>query len=177
MDILTFNCPIFILQMYQHEILKPSILNKIECMQTSISRVENGHEVSDLQKTDWYMESSIKREYFDIVSPFLSTVLQEAMTMLNFNDWSYSNFWFQQYGRNNNHIWHRHPETTMNCVYYVELPNGTPQTLFRDPLNNNNVFTVNAKEGDIVLFPSMLEHCSPPNQSDCRKTVIVANIK
>jgi ectoine hydroxylase-related dioxygenase (phytanoyl-CoA dioxygenase family) len=37
-------------------------------------------------------------------------------------------------------------------------------------------FQIDVKEGDYVVFPSMLKHCSKPNETQERKTIIALNI-
>lgn len=81
--------------------------------------------------------------------------------------------WFQQYRKNDTHGWHVHGDCNMASIYYVELPQGTPNTIFS---MFGKKFSLNAGEGHIVTFPSMFSHCSPPNLTSNRKTIISFNM-
>jgi hypothetical protein len=61
-------------------------------------------------------------------------------------------------------------------VYYLELPTDGPKTVFKNPFNSEEIIYPDVKEGDILTFPSILEHCSPSNNSTHRKTIISFNI-
>ena len=52
--------------------------------------------------------------------------------------------------------------------------------IFKNDLRRNNIkrkITVDAKEGDIVIFPSFINHRAPKMQSDTRKTIISFNLQ
>ena len=82
-----------------------------------------------------------------------------------------SHIWYQQYAKNGFHSWHKHNDVFSN-VYYVDLPEDSSKTSFRF---RGEEFEVDVEEGQILTFPSYLEHCSKPNLSDKIKTVIAFN--
>ena len=43
--------------------------------------------------------------------------------------------------------------------------------------NINKKITIDAKEGDIVIFPSFIIHRAPKVQSDTRKTIVSFNLE
>ena len=86
---------------------------------------------------------------------------------------TYNQVWYQQYKKGDYHGWHRHPNNTFSNVYYVSLPKNSASTSFR---YSGKEFEINVKEGQILTFPSYLEHCSKPNPSDQIKTVISFNL-
>ena len=60
-------------------------------------------------------------------------------------------------------------------MYYLEFPPGSPSTEILD--HNDNLHIVDAKEGDIIIFPSVLVHRAPPVKHQLRKTIISFNIE
>jgi hypothetical protein len=79
----------------------------------------------------------------------------------------------QQYYKKDTHDWHNH-NCSWSAVYYVELSKDSPRTQLIEPYSSN-IITPNVNEGDILIMPGNVEHCSPPNQSDNRKTIISFN--
>ena len=84
--------------------------------------------------------------------------------------------WYQQYTKNNTHGWHIHGENYTG-VYYLEFPKGSSKTELIDQYNIRKKITVNAKEGDIVIFPSFIIHRAPKIINDIRKTIISFNLQ
>jgi ectoine hydroxylase-related dioxygenase (phytanoyl-CoA dioxygenase family) len=83
------------------------------------------------------------------------------------------NYWFQQYKRNDYHSWHIHENGLFSCVYYVDMPNEAPKTTFNILGNETEV---SVSEGQVLVFPSYLLHCSKPNKNIKTKTIISFNI-
>ena len=81
--------------------------------------------------------------------------------------------WFQQYTKGDTHGWHVHGEN-FTGVYYLELGQTSPKTELIEPLSKRKI-TVEASEGDVVIFPSVYIHRAPKVQSDERKTIISFN--
>jgi ectoine hydroxylase-related dioxygenase (phytanoyl-CoA dioxygenase family) len=100
--------------------------------------------------------------------------MQKIVKKLNTKNWLMHNMWFQQYNKNSHHTWHTHPSVQFSSVYYLELPDTNVSTEFKD-IVNNNIFKVDVKEGDLLVFPSSLLHRSPKNKSNKRKSVISFN--
>ena len=51
-------------------------------------------------------------------------------------------------------------------VYYLQFPKGATKTQL---VNEQKIFEVDAKEGDIVIFPSFIIHRSPKITEDVEK--------
>ena len=60
-------------------------------------------------------------------------------------------------------------------MYYVDLPEGTPQTEILNPFTQNDVQTLEVKEGDVIMFPSYVIHQAPTNKGVDTKTIISWN--
>jgi hypothetical protein len=159
-----------IFRLEQHEILKPLILK-------SINDFEPGsiHNKDDLiSKTDWVISPDVERKYFDYLKPFIDTVYFDYVKTMGADRLHVGNFWFQQYTEHGTHGLHCHPGAHFSNIYYLELPEGTPQTEFINPYNSE-VFNFDVREGDVLMFPAYYPHRSPLIVGDKRKTVIVFN--
>lgn len=81
--------------------------------------------------------------------------------------------WFQQYASDGgSHGWHTHPTSWYSTVLYVDLPETADTT---EIYLNGKVHKVDAKEGEIVSFPSYLHHRSAPFVSEKMKTIVAWN--
>lgn len=99
-----------------------------------------------------------------VISPIIKKMVHERYNSRIINR---SKYWFHQYPPNTEFGWHTHPWCNLAVVYYVELPEGA-STMFSDG-------RVDAKEGDVIMFPAFLPHRSP-KQNSGRKTIISYNI-
>ena len=165
------TCPAIISQFKYHAQLKESLLEKISETECS-TVVEAGDNIT---KSDWYIDTLVKRKYTDILLEPLIDHLKESYSSLGFEGFEIHNIWFQQYEKHSTHSWHSHQAAQYTNVYYLELPFNGPKTELIDPINPNNIITLNVVEGDIVSFPAFIFHRSPPNIDNERKTVIAFN--
>jgi len=129
----------------------------------------------DITYTDWDISPDIHRPYLDYFVNLIKPKLEKITTFLNFKECNLLNTWFQQYYTNDLHNWHHHADCNFTNVYYVELPDPNYKTELYDIINNS-VIQLDVKEGDIVTFPSYINHRSKENLSDKRKTVISFNV-
>jgi hypothetical protein len=122
-----------------------------------------------ISHTDWNLPQNFKREYIDYFLKIIEPYLEKICSKLNTNKFVFSNFWFQQYIKNDKHEWHTHPKTNFTNVYFVELPD---KSLATEILNEKNL---EINEGDLLTFPAFYYHRSPINMFDKRKTIISFN--
>ena len=172
------DTPFIISTLEEHNSIKDTLLNLIE-LQPSIKEDGNraGFQSYDkIAKTDYYVDKSFLRNYWNLLFPYLDKHMAPVFAMLDLKTCIYSDFWFQQYAHLDTHAWHRHNRCFYSNVYYLELPGDGSKTIFKNPFNSEEIIYPDVKEGDILTFPSMVEHCSPPNTSTDRKTIISFNI-
>ena len=165
-----FDCPIYVLKFNHHRFLKEQLLQQI-----SDSNFEEKKVDGEFVKTDYYIQNK-NQKYKNTFSFTFNDEFRGFFKTIDY-DVDFKNYetWFQQYDTSGFITWHRHAKSSWNLVYYLELPEGCPATEFKD-LITGEYFSVNAHEGDVVIFPSILLHRSPENDSEGRKTVIVCNI-
>lgn len=86
---------------------------------------------------------------------------------------------------------HTHPNSLFSAVMYLQTPENSPLNFFRvSDLNrdfrfvfeynnenkyNRNVYSIDVKEGDIVIFPSWLIHYVDINKSNKERIVLAFN--
>jgi hypothetical protein len=168
------TCPYFVKKFEQHTEIKERLLDLIE-KQESTSSLDRT--VSDnITRTDWYVDSNKIREYWRFLKPLLEPHLIDVFRNLEYTSIELGTHWFQQYNTTDTHGWHRHANCSWANVYYAELPKGSPTTHLKDPVTGD-IYAVEAEEGDILTFPSFILHCSPPNESEFRKTVVAFNVQ
>ena len=171
---------------YRYEIAVPYIVSKFEhhtdvkeqlldliSKQDCITENDHGDKIS---KTDWYTAPGTVREYWKFLFPMLEEHMKDVMLNLQIKEYAFTNYWFQQYEHLDTHGWHRHRHCFFSNVYYIELPKDGPSTIFKNPVDGKTILCPEVEEGDIITFPSIFEHCSAPNQSINRKTVISFNV-
>jgi hypothetical protein len=150
-----------------HKIVKDKLLKAIN----DIPKSPINHNIDDkISHTDFYLPGDIRREYLDI---FYDSIKQHMITLCNdfhSKNWKIFSSWFQQYYQGDAHGWHNHGESQFAGVYYLEMPNKSMTTEFLDGSK------IEAKEGDILIFPSYKYHRSKKNNSKKRKTIIAFNV-
>lgn len=155
---------IFIKTIDSYALLNRDILNAIDKMPKST--------LDNVTKTDYNIENT-EREYWEILFPYLKNSIESVCIDLNCNSWQIENYWFQQYSQNSSHDWHTHDRCNYAFVYFVEV-NEKNITRFIDS-TNDKIYTIPAKEKDLIAFPAHIPHSSPINTEN-RKTIVAFNV-
>ena len=129
----------------------------------------------DLSKTDWPLSGDFSRPWVKKYGPMIKKFLSKHALHLGYRKLDISRLWFQQYKQQQTHGWHGHARNYTGA-YYVELPKNSEPTQILFPQNLDKTFSVNVKEGDMILFPSYFIHRSPPLKNNKRKTIISWNM-
>ena len=137
-------------------------------------------DLDDLKSTiDWGDATTKERKWLDYYTNYISKHLNNLLVEFHASSWKIEQIWFQQYDNDGMHDWHTHG-STYTGVYYLELDDESPMTEIIETtkdLEFGDVKTLNAKEGDLVIFPSWLPHRAPTNRSNKRKTIISFNME
>ena len=160
--------PVFVYTVENHEEVKPELLRLI-AETPSLSMCNEGQ---CIHNSDWAAGTNV-RPYYEKMMEVFTPALLDLQTKLGVTNIKVSNYWFQQYKKDEWHGWHVHASSLYGMVYYVELPDGSPPTHL---LVNGQTIVPDAKEGDILFFPSILFHTSPANTGVGRKTALVMNL-
>ena len=166
-------CPYYVRRFEQHDELKASLLQLIE--EQNVEDILKPETADKISKTDWYIKNNSVKLYWNLFSPHLPAHLNEIFRDLQYGKYKFCDYWFQQYRNSDTHLWHRHDGCNWANVYYLELDKDSPPTNFMEPYTKE-IIKPEVQEGDILTFPSFVMHCSPPNVSTSRKTIIAFNI-
>ena len=169
-------CCVYVSNVLDHTYAKKIIINCIN--NNSKSEINTG--ITDINQnifnTDWHLPEPLffkDLDYKDVVSSILYNHNEALTRYLGYIEpIEYGKVWFQQYKKEDYHAWHRHKLCIFSNIYYVDLPTGSSKTSFR---LLGKEFQVEIKEGQILTFPSFIEHCSKLNLSNNIKTVISFN--
>jgi hypothetical protein len=151
----------------EHEQIKNELLSLIDKIP------KNTYE--SISHTDWNLPREYKREYLEYFYSIINPYMSKMTDLLNEKTWAIQNGWFQQYYKKDLHFWHRHQKVNFTNVYYLELPKNSLATKIKPELNNKKVYSLEAREGDLVTFPACIAHTSEKITSNLRKTIISFN--
>lgn len=164
---------LFVTRLEEHNKIKSDLLNLIDKCPSKNDGDDTGYHIS---KTDYYNDDEYTPDYWRFIRPYFEKNILKLITDNNIalNGFTITNFWFQQYFKNDLHSWHIHSTNHLANVYFVELPDDEVKTEIK------NLYGVtidyDAKEGDVITFPCFYYHRSPINKTNKRKTIIAYNI-
>lgn len=173
MEISYHRFPFCTMSIPEHGQVKEKLLELID-QENSINSNKHGVIIS---RTDWSLTTNSSKPYLKFITPYIVPHINnffKGMGLFYANGIRITNSWFQQYNNHDQHAWHTHASVLWAAIYYVELPKDT-NTIFKD-FQTNKEFTLDTKEGDLIIFSASWPHRSPPNTSGQRKTVISFNI-
>jgi hypothetical protein len=127
-----------------------------------------------INKLDWSNSKNFNRDWVNLIKVDLHKHFISCAKEFNFDRVQIDDLWFQQYVKGDFHGWHIHG-SNYTGVYYVNFKDKYAQTKLVDPITNK-IITVKAKEGDIIIFPSFIIHCSPIQKVNKTKTIISFNL-
>lgn len=123
-----------------------------------------------ISKFDYYKNG--ERSYFSVMQPTIENNSRIICESLGYEKVTVNSLWYQQYNQLDTHGWHTHGNASFSNIAYIELPCPEARTEFK---LGNNVFSFDAKEGEVLSFPGIMIHRSPVLKSLGRKTVVVWN--
>ena len=171
--IIKLNCAAVLQRFKYHEDVKENLLKLIN--NSYSDHMQNDYYGDDINRLDWSLNLNYNREWIRYIKIKLEEHFNECAKLLNYDACKVNGMWYQQYVQNNTHTWHIHGENYTG-VYYLELPSDSPKTELVDQLDISKKITIQANEGDIVIFPSFIIHRSPKIKSDLKKTIISFNL-
>jgi hypothetical protein len=171
---ISIDIPIIISRLKNHFEIKSILLNLIDEMPNN-SMYPGENNLDKISKTDWNLPREHPRRYLDFIKPQIVETISESLGHYKLTGISFDNFWFQQYYQSDFHGWHVHINSHWTNVYFVELPDSRIKTEILK-FGNEDLVDYDICEGDIISFPSMLYHRSPPNLVNARKTIISFNL-
>ena len=124
----------------------------------------------------------------------VKTFVKKELKVNDDVEFELQNSWANRHGKNEHNTLHWHSNAMLSGVYYVDSQQNAGDivfqkshlytNLFHDTVRvsytetneyNTSEFFITPKEGDIVLFPSHLEHMVTPNQTDTPRYSLAFN--
>lgn len=129
----------------------------------------------NIHNVDWNQATNFNRDWVKILKPYLQKQFDNYGKFMGFEKSIIKELWFQKYKKTGKHGWHIHGGT-FTGVYYLQFTNKCAKTELIDPLSKK-VITINAKEGDVVLFPSYIIHQAKEQKNSKEKIIVSFNIE
>ena len=102
-------------------------------------------------------------KYIDVVKEWAKTLIPSVKGMIP----RIINAWYARYDHGNHALVHNHGDMYASFVYYIKTPEGSSPIIFPDENE-----TIEAKEGNLLIFPGYVNHYVPENK--CEGRVIIA---
>jgi len=166
------NIPILHNSFTKHSFLKEKLLDLINSSHAESLVDMQGYD--RISKVDWDQKDDWSRKWVQLLLPTLQEYFNAEIKKLGISDTKLSALWFQQYLKNDRHGWHIHGDT-FTGVYYLEFDSKSPSTEILEPITNKPI-NLKIKEGDIIIFPSLVIHRAIENKTSTRKTIISFNL-
>ena len=139
----------------------------------------------------WGEQCSVDRiplkweEYMDLLKPSIELFANNLGATLNYTMY---NPWMNLYKRGDHQEVHEHSGFDISCVFFANSGEGFAEFYFKDrhsvsltekvkPLvNYRNLYIPDVKAGDIIFFPSDLQHGVSPHKSDTTRRTLSLNL-
>lgn len=182
-----FDLPIYQSSVTAHKESKEGVIGEIERLikdSRSYNLAGNERVYSDYM----YGDDPSTRKYKDAVIESIEPNVVAFIKLMGAKEIEFGQIWFQRYETHSFHGAHNHWPSLFSAVYYLEFdPEEHKETVFMNPnrlqielyqarnINLAHEFSPRAKEGDLVIFPSFLDHYAPMNISEKPRTIISFN--
>ena len=188
---LTFSTPIWTSIIPNYKDVNERMFKYIKLLQ---SNNPNGIAKSNL--SGWHspyfqLEKDEPRFFVNSIATSLNEVFQDMGWNLKDQETKITSMWSIINKQNASNARHIHSNNYISSAYYVKAPQNCGDIVFYDPRSvttfrypkiskpnklNTNIFSVQPKEGLLVLFPSYLYHSVDMSKTDEERIVISFNI-
>tara|TARA_B100000029_G_scaffold22661_1_gene22669 strand:+ start:917 stop:1519 length:603 start_codon:yes stop_codon:yes gene_type:complete len=174
MNTFKLETPCIIEKLKVHLKIKNKLINLINNAKADYLNQQQGYYSDLIHRLDWNNSHDFNREWVKFLKPYLSKQLKKFANLLGYQDIKFANLWFQQYNQNGKHGWHIHSENYTG-VYYVKFSANAAKTELINPFSQNEKIVIDAKEGDLVIFPSYVIHRAPTQKQSFKKIIVSFN--
>ena len=157
----------------RHKQVKKLLMKEINKVKENYLENDMDEDNARISYTDWGSGTDVDRKWYTMFKNDLYSQFLKAANVLGFRNFVAREVWFQSYKKNDLHTWHIH-SCNYTGVYYLNHDKDCKTELY-DPILKKKFF-INAKEGDMVFFPSFIIHRSPRKSNTKNKTIISWNI-
>lgn len=185
-----FCTPIDIITNTQHKLMTALLPKYCEHL---AEKVANGGKywLAQNLKNTFNTYNIYKDKNFEKINDFITSAVYNYIRQIGHKklDLKKTEAWYNIYDKKSFQEWHNHNFALASCIYYLQSDENSSRTLFKNPLpdnpnrpdlDKNNMYTwehyyVNPLEGDLVIFPSSLEHCVQMHMSDTKRISLAYN--
>jgi uncharacterized protein (TIGR02466 family) len=127
-------------------------------------------------------------EYYKWLEPIAQHIIHKEWTLNTHFQYFISNSWVNVHGRGGYTRVHTHGPCTLTTAAYLNLPENGGYIEYLDPLEQIKLYhmkdfdeeefnwkKVEAKTGDVLIFPGWIKHRTQPNESDEKRWVLTTN--
>ena len=182
-----FGLPTYLRPVAAHKETKDSVLGEIKklCQDSRCFIPRSGEQVF----TDYMIPSEASaRKYKDEVIDSVMPNIEEFSLSMGAKKLNMGQIWFQRYETDFYHGTHNHWPSLFSVIYYLEFdPSEHESTVLMNPnrlhaelyraqnIQLETSFSPKIKEGDILIFPSFVDHYAPMNKSKMPRTIVSFN--
>jgi len=164
-----------------------------------IKNLEYPHEASGHDHTDdkYILNRSQMKNLRSKLKSVTDYWIHDVLGVQDDIDYAIENSWVNRHRKGEMNTIHWHSNAVMSCVYYPQTPPNSGAiiwkrshmyyNLFHDTLRpefkethsnqfNTDVHIVEPKSGDLVMFPSQLEHVVTPSETDEERYSLAFNL-
>tara|TARA_B100000965_G_C19551910_1_gene740419 strand:+ start:128 stop:730 length:603 start_codon:yes stop_codon:yes gene_type:complete len=189
--LLTFSTPIWTSIVQNSEEINTKMFNYIKSLQSKNEKGINKSNVEGWHSEYFNLELEEPRFFLNSISSNLNKVFEDMGWDLQKQKIKVTSMWSIINKKNSSNARHIHSNNYISAAYYVKAPKNCGNIIFYDPRSeavfrhpiinkpnklNTNSFSIEPKEGLLVLFPSYLNHSVDLNNSDEERMVISFNI-
>lgn len=162
--------PILINSFDKHSLYKTSLMSYFDKEEF----MKENFEKDNITKVDFNKAKDFKRPWVKLILDDFHKHLLKFANHMGFQKCFIYQLWFQQYNKQGTHSWHVHGHNYTG-VYYVNFNENCAKTRIIDPVTEE-MRDIDAKEGDVVIFPSTVVHRALVQEIDFPKVIISFNI-
>jgi len=158
----------------EHKQIKDNLISLIKETNSDTLKINNDYFNDLIHRLDWDKSKDVKRKWVKYLIPYLQKYFNEIANKLGYLEVDIKNLWFQQYNIYGKHGWHTHAENYTG-VYYLKFSKNSAKTELINPFSQDKKIIINAKEGNIVIFPSYVIHRATEQLENTEKIIISFN--
>tara|TARA_B100000029_G_C17566560_1_gene955255 strand:- start:379 stop:981 length:603 start_codon:yes stop_codon:yes gene_type:complete len=186
-----FTTPIWTSVIANHDQINSKMNKYIKTLQSENPEGMIKSNVEGWHSKYFNLDSEEPRFFLNSIKSDLDRVMQDMGWDLNNQKIKITSMWSIINNKNASNARHIHSNNYISAAYYVKAPKNCGNIIFYDPRNevvfrhpkikvtnnlNSNIFSIEPKDGLLVLFPSYLHHAVDYNNSNEERIVISFNI-
>ena len=188
---LVFSTPIWTTQILNYRELNNKMFKYIKDLQIQNPKGITKSNLFGWHSNDFDLENEQPKYFINSISKNLNQAFNDMGWDIKNQEVKVTSMWSVINKKNASNTRHIHSNNYISAAYYVKTSENSGDIVFHDPRSvatfrypkiskhnalNSNVFTIQPKEGLLVLFPSYLYHSVDLNRSEEERIVISFNI-